>query len=63
MGTLNGAIRMEGRDNMQTEATIQLRSNGSYLAVTDSIFEIANDVNLDQNGIQIRRIRWRIRID
>ncbi len=53
-GTLNGAIRMEGRDNMQTEATIQLRSNGSYLAVTDSIFEIANDVNLDQNGIQIQ---------
>ena len=50
--TLSGSIQLEGRVDMQTEATAQIRSNGSYLPISDSTFSITNDINPNRIGIQ-----------
>lgn len=49
---LSGSIQLEGRVDMQTEATVQIRSNGSYLPISDSTFAITNDINPNRTGIQ-----------
>ena len=49
---LNGSIQLEGRVSMEAEATIQLRSKGSFLSISDSIFAVSNDSNPNRSGIQ-----------
>ena len=52
-GTLHGNVRLQGRTFRSAIVDFSLRRWGSYEEIADSVFALANDVDLDDEGVQI----------
>ena len=48
-----GAVKLEGRGDMSGLLNVALRPWGSYEAIADTVFDSANDVDVDTEGLQV----------